>query len=420
MFRGMWKFVVLISEAIRAALAAMRANGIRTLFSLLGVTIGIFSIIAVYSVVDSLESSVRKSVAFLGSDVLYVEKWPWLFDHDYPWWKYYKHPYPSYSEFKFLRENIKNASYLAISAEKQNRTFKAGSSSTSGSFKGVSFEFDKVREIPIAEGRYFRYQESEAGAKVAIVGHDIAQDLYPGQDPIGKFVSFKGIKFAIIGVLERQGRSMVSFQSNDNVVMIPFNAYSKIVNTKSGFMSGPTLLVKGLPSDPKLTKLEGELTGFLRGRRGLRPQSENTFAINKVEMVAKQITKIFEAIGIAGTIIGSFALLVGGFGIANIMFVSVRERTNLIGIEKSLGAKNYYILAQFLSEAIFLSIIGGLMGMILVYFITFLKLDGLELVLSAKNIIVGISISAFIGIVSGIAPAITASRMNPVDAIRSK
>jgi putative ABC transport system permease protein len=179
-------------------------------------------------------------------------------------------------------------------------------------------------------------------------------------------------------------------------------------------------VVKGKPEDEGLVELEAEIVGLLRTKRGLKPTQTTNFSINRPEAATKAVSGLFGVITIAGWVIGSFSILVGGFGIANIMFVSVKERTNLIGIQKSLGAKNYFILFQFLFEAIFLSLIGGLVGIGLVYLLSFISLGSLDIILSPQNIILGLSVSSIIGVAAGIIPALGAARMDPVEAIRSK
>ncbi|RZL04714.1 MAG: FtsX-like permease family protein, partial [Hymenobacter sp.] len=187
-------------------------------------------------------------------------------------------------------------------------------------------------------------------------------------------------------------------------------------------MSGPSpqLGVKGRDDDPGLLNLEAEMQGDMRSIRGLKPREEDNFALNRPEMIADAIGKLFSVIGVAGAIIGSFAMLVGGFGIANIMFVSVRERTNIIGIQKSLGAKNYFILFQFLFEAVFLCLMGGATGIFLVWLLTFFPLGDLTLFLSASNISLGLMVSVLIGVLAGIIPAVLAANLDPVIAIRAK
>ena len=259
----------------------------------------------------------------------------------------------------------------------------------------------------------------EGGRNVALIGADIADNLFPGQDPIGKEFKLKGMRFKVIGVMEKQGENMMGIPGNDKNAIIPYSAFMKIFPTGPDGLE-PAIAVKGLETDIGLMDLEYEIRGVMRSLRSLKPRDEDNFALNRPELLADAITGLFQIIGVAGWIIGGFSILVGGFGIANIMFVSVKERTNIIGIQKSLGAKNYFILLQFLFEAVFLSLIGGGLGILLVLGITLIPQDALEIILSAKNISLGLTVSVIIGLLSGIIPALMASRLDPVVAIRSK
>jgi putative ABC transport system permease protein len=232
-------------------------------------------------------------------------------------------------------------------------------------------------------------------------------------------MSLRGKKLTIIGVLKRQGTNLVGMPSSDITCYIPFKTFSQFFKIKNGWIE-PVIAVKGMEEDLKLLNLENEIRAMMRSRRGLKAFQEDNFAINRPELIAKAITNIFDVVSLAGAIIGSFSILVGGFGIANIMFVSVKERTNQIGIQKSLGARNSFILNQFLSEAVFLSLIGGLAGLFLVYTLSFIPSESFEIVITTKNILKGIGLSVAIGLIAGIAPALRAAGMNPVEAIRSK
>ncbi|MCC2545911.1 ABC transporter permease [Hymenobacter sp. BT175] len=412
-------------ESFRFAWQALRSNLLRTILSLLGVTIGIFAIITVFTVVDSLEASVRKSMNFVGTKVIYVMKMPWDFSsNDYPWWKYFQRPVPTVREFRELQRMLgPNNNGIAIFASAGGNVFKVGSNSLSGcNLQGVSFDFRRVSEVNIAEGRYFTPQEIDGARPVAIIGADVAENLFPNGNAVGQEFKTRGRRFAIIGVMEKEGKNMLGAPSNDTNSLIPFGTFTKMFALSTNGLSGitPLIAVKGREEDQGLLDLEYEMKGAMRNIRSLKPREEDNFALNRPEMFAELITNLFSVIGIAGAIIGSFAILVGGFGIANIMFVSVKERTNIIGIQKSLGAKNYFILFQFLFEAIFLCLIGGGAGILLVYLVTLLPQDALPLFLSASNLTLGLTVSVVIGVLAGIIPAVLASNLDPVIAIRSK
>ncbi len=413
-------FLKLVFESIRFAISALRENLLRTILSLLGVTVGIFSIISVLTVVDTLNTSIQRSLSFLGDKVVYVQKWPWGFGGgEYQWWKYMKRPQPTLNEFKFLKERLTWAEAVSVFDVRGGLTAKYQSNSLgSVNAMGITYEHNRIAELDIAQGRYFTPQEAERGANVAIIGHTIAQEVFKGADPVGKTMKLGGFKFMIIGVFARQGENLFPTPSNDDVCMMPYPSLAKMFASSSRGLN-PNICLKGRPDDPNLTELEGEARGLMRAQRRLKPKQEDNFALNRSDAAAEFIQTVIGVLKVAGWCIGSFAILVGGFGIANIMFVSVKERTNLIGIQKSLGAKNYFILLQFLFEAIFLSLIGGMAGLGLVSLLSFLSTDTFIIILTPANILIGLGVSSVIGVLSGIIPAIIASRLDPVVAIRS-
>jgi len=415
-------FLRLILESLFFSFNAIIANPIRTFLSLLGVTIGIFTIIAVLSLVDSLEDSIQDSLDFLGTDNLRVEKWPWEFDNPgYEWWKFWKRPHPTYKEYAFLKENIKNAEAVEILVFRDGLTIKyLNNSSSEVNLTGIVYESKEINDYKILSGRYYTENETILGSNYVIIGYKIMEDLFKNSDyAIGKEIKIKGVKFRVIGVFEEEGESFVGGNSSDRMMTVPFNSFKKIYRVgKKG--SNAAMIIKGNSElDPGLENLEYELRGLLRARRGLKPTEDENFAINRPEYLTGFISAIFSTISIAGWVIGSFSIFVGGFGIANIMFVSVKERVPIIGLQKSLGAKNYFILMQFLFESSFLSIIGGVIGLIFVFLITFIDLGSFDLRISLTNVILGISISTIIGVFAGLIPAIFASRLDPVEAIRS-
>ncbi len=415
----------LIGESFAFAWKALKSNLLRTVLSLLGVTVGIFAIIAVFTLVDSLEKNIKSSFDFLGTGVIYVGKWPFTADAngEFKWWEYWRRPTPSVNEYKFLNANLKNKSAISIYAARGNSIIRKGSNSIGQvGLRGAGDGYDEIFEVNLDAGRYFTMDEVEAGRSMAILGYEVAQALFPnGRNPEGEEIKVKNMRFKVIGVMKREGQSFLGTPSNDYTVLIPYNAFRKLYQTGTGAWNElqSSIGIKGYETDLGLVELENEVKGLLRGRRGLRPSDKDNFALNRPEAIANAIGQLFDVVGIAGWIIGGFSILVGGFGIANIMFVSVKERTSIIGLQKSLGAKNYFILFQFLFEAIFLSLIGGLGGILLVFLLTFLPFGSLEVGLSFKNIVLGLGVSSVIGLIAGIVPAAVAARLDPVIAIRA-
>ncbi|WP_051633161.1 ABC transporter permease [Thermonema rossianum] len=412
-------YSLLFWESFSFAVQSLRANWLRTTLSLFGVTIGVFAIITVFTVVDSLERSIKESLNFLGKDVLYIQKWPWAFGPDYPWWKYVNRPVNTYEEYEFLARYAKQASAVALFTGRGGAVLQSGSLSIEDvTLRGVSYSYSEVANVDLAEGRYFLPHEMANGLNVAIIGYEIAQTLFPNRSAVGKDIRLKGRKLRVIGVMKREGANFLGAPSSDKTCIMPFFFFAKIYKVgKDG--REPVIALKGKEEDAGLVRLEAEARGLMRRKRALRPTEEDNFAINRPEFLTNQLNAIFGVLNVAGGVIGSFAMLVGAFGIANIMFVSVKERTPIIGVQKSLGAKNFFILNQFLFEAIFLSIFGGLIGLFLVWLVSFVPLGSLELRLTAGNILRGVLISAVVGVVSGIIPAWTAARLDPVKAIRA-
>lgn len=411
-------FLRLFRESILFALNALVVNKLRALLSLLGITIGIFAIITVFTVVDSLEQNLRNSVQSLGNDVVFVEKWPWTFEDNYPWWKYMNRPLPDYSETDEIIRKCNGAQAVAFAISTQATIKHKSNSIENVSIICASHQYDKVKNFEIAEGRYFSDIESSAGRPVAIIGDVLAKALFPNQNPLGQTIKIHGARAVVIGVFKKEGESILG-GSPDTQVLVPVNYARSLIDIRSENLD-PSIMVRTKPGVSNEDLID-ELTGLMRSIHKLKPLAEDDFALNQTSLISNQFDSLFNIIGIAGWIIGGFSILVGGFGIANIMFVSVKERTNIIGIQKSLGAKNYFILLQFLFESVFLSLIGGVIGLLIVYIITQVAGDsfGMEITLSRSNIILGFTISILIGVVSGFVPAYSASQLDPVEAIRA-
>ena len=411
----------LILESFTFAFNSLKVNKLRTFLSLLGITIGIFAIISVFTVIDSLERFIRNSLDSMGSNMVYIQKWPWMppeGESEYPWWRYLNRPVPEFEETEEILKrgkSVEDAAYLFGFS----RTAQAGSDKMDNvSIMASSYGMLNVWNLKVDRGRYFTENEMRSGAPVTVIGAEIAEKLFPGLDPVNRTVKIQGTKFLIIGTYEKKGQDAFGTSMDKNIHISAVKSFYMIdVRNRD---RGQTICVKAKPNIDS-GKFIAELEGIMRNLRQLKPLEENDFALNEVSLVANQFDQFFVVFNMAGWIIGGFSILVGGFGIANIMFVSVKERTKIIGIQKSLGAKKYFIMLQFLFEAVFLSLFGGILGLIIVFILTFVVSQAfdMDLFLTQKNILLGIFVSAFIGFVSGLIPAWNASRLDPVEAMRS-
>jgi putative ABC transport system permease protein len=409
---------VLFKESLLFAWQSLSANKLRSFLSLLGITIGIFAIILVFTIVDGLENNIRGSIQSLGNNVVYVQKWPWIFGPEYPWWKYINRPTPQYEELAELQKRCHTTDAIAFRLGAR-RTLKYRSNSIQNAVvAGISHEFYRIKNFDLSSGRYFTQNETDAGYRLVVIGASIAEGLYPNEDPVGKEIRIAGLKATVIGVIKKEGESLLGM-SFDYQVICPFNFARYILDVHSE-NADPTIYAKARPNISNAEMID-ELTGAMRAIRKLKPMAEQNFALNETSLLSQGFDALFEIIGTAGWIIGGFSILVGGFGIANIMFVSVRERTNLIGIQKSLGARNIFILFQFLGESVMLSTIGGFFGLLITFVVTQLGKGAIDMDISltGTNIILGFTISVLIGIISGFIPAYSASQLDPVEAIRT-
>jgi putative ABC transport system permease protein len=411
-------YLRLLKESFGFAVNALRNNKLRTLLSLLGVTIGIFSIIAVLAAVDSLDRKIKGDLSSLDKNSIYLMRFSFG-PTDVPDWKRDQFPDVTYEEFEYLKKSLNDLEAICFQMFTRNENVKyEGRTVSSVNIGPTTYELEDVQKLEFQEGRFFNESESNAGTSVIVLGHEIAKNLFDNAMPLGKKVRLYGQKFTVIGVMKKKGAGIFD-DDVDTSVYIPVNFLRNLYGDNSDLIT-PAILMKP-NKGVDMEAFKGELSQKLRRFRGVKEGEIDNFFINVFSGFTDFLDGIVSGLRFGGIIISIFSFLVGGFGIANIMFVSVKERTNLIGIQKSLGAKNKFILLQFLFEAIVLCVIGGLIGIVLVWLITLVLSSALdfEFVLSFSNIMLGFWLSVIVGVIAGIIPAFTASRLDPVEAIRS-
>ncbi len=410
-------FFRLLKEGFIFAFNSVIVNKLRTFLSLFGITIGIFSIISVFTVLDWMEKSIRDSISSMGDNVIYVNKWPWGLDLNLKWWDIIKWPVVSKDDYQAVLNRSTKTATACFSVMQSKQIKYKKNLANDARIEAVTHEFENIRSFEIENGRYFSPEESASGKNVAIVGAVIAERLFDKADPVGKQITIAGKKTNVIGVFKKEGKGGISDSGMDELTLVPMNFAKTFINMRNNFLDA-TLMIKAKEGDP-VQELSDETIMILRAARRLQPNEINNFSVNRASLISQSFDGVFAGINIGGWLIGGFAILVGGFGIANIMFVSVRERTNIIGIQKALGAKRFFILQQFLVESVLLSVIGGILGVIMIFIATIIinYLYELNMYLTLANILLAIFISGIIGVVAGYAPAYAAAKMNPVDAM---
>lgn len=407
-------------SSFKMAIEEFRSNKLRTFLSLFGVTIGIFCIISVLSTVNSLEQAIQKDIKSLGSNTVYIDKWEYSGGPDFPWWKYIKRPEPRFEEMEALRKKVTTASHVAFEMDIMDNVEYEDNLYSGIVYYGVSEGFTDIQNVEVVLGRPLQQSDYDFSSNAILMGNEVAENLFGNPlKAIGREVQVKGGKTALVaGLIKKQGKSIIGGWEFDKSIIMSRGFFKTLIPEK---WANPKIIVKAKDNVP-MAAMKDELQGAMRSLRKLKPTQQDDFSLNDVDAFSQFASDIFGNVNKGGWAIAVLSLVVGMFGVANIMFVTVRERTSQIGLKKALGAPSSTILTEFLLESAFLCILGGAIGLLLVFILTqiFTAALGFPIFISFDIMIMAISICVLVGVIAGIVPASIAAKMDPVVAIRSK
>lgn len=412
----MRKTLNILASSLHQTWNELKLNKTRTALSLTGVAFGIFCIIGVLATVNSLERNIQDQLKSLGSNTIYIDRWIYGGGSSVPFWKLRARPVMKYEEKSLIIERSELLDKITFLLQSQTNVGYKDALINSITMYGIDEDQMSIQPFEFEAGRYLSASEFNSGSAVCMLGYQNAEDLFGiAESAVGKMIDVKGRKVRVVGVIKKQGKNFVGWDF-DNSVMLPYK-YSKLLVDDQRM--NPIFIAKG-KENVSVSAFTEELRGIMRQIRKLSPREEDNFALNSVEALSKQLSASFVTFNVVGAIIGGISLIVGMFGIANIMFVTVKERTSVIGLKKAIGAKKKTILIEFLMEAMLLCIAGGLFGLFFVYLLTLLLSGPLNfpVYVSAPMIFITIIICLAVGILAGIIPASRAAKMDPVVAIR--
>ncbi|MDX9924694.1 MAG: ABC transporter permease [Ignavibacteriaceae bacterium] len=410
----MKNFLYELKESLLISLYAIRANKVRSMLTTLGIIIGVTSVVLMSTAIKGIDNAFQQGVSSLGSDNLYIDKWAW-FNNDIPWWEMRNRKNLDMDDFKKYEDLAKLPAAVAPTIW-TNKKIKFKERNVEGiMISGTTYNYINTTNLSFESGRFFNDFESRGARNVAVIGFTVAKQLFPLGNGLGQEIKIGDVKFKVVGVLDEQGSWVMGNFNPDNQVFIPIDCVFKYFQGER--MRSITINVRA-PNSTSVEAVKEEAIGIMRRVRGLSYAEDNDFSINQQEGLLTTINQTIGVIQIAGLFITGLALFVGAIGIMNIMFVSVKERTREIGVRKAIGAKNRTILTQFIMEAAIICLIGGMIGLGIAVTLSMIVNQYLPTAVQADAVILAVVISLLTGILSGFAPAYTASKLDPVEALR--
>jgi len=413
-----------ILEGLKMSYKAIWSSKMRSILTMLGVATGIFAITGILTMVNSLQSSITSNLSALGNTTIFVHHWPWA-EGGEEWYKFVNRPKVSYRDFIRLKSDLENVNAVGYEVTARGQSVQAqGRSASMIDVVGITNDMGKVKELNFSQGRFFSELESHLGKNICILGYNIAESLFPSSAAVGKYVRVGKKRLLVIGVMAKQGGSFFpGMPSEDDRVYVPYKTLPSMYNLYDRKIDKVITIKASEYKD--LPQVEESTSAIMRASRGLKPRMEDNFAINKQEALMKRFESIFGYLETGGWVISIFSILIGGFSIGNIMYISVKERTNEIGVQMALGSSRDFVLFQFLAEAIILCLIGGLLGILITLGLgsliqAFLSRTDLSLqvAFALEDLGIGLFVAFLIGLLAGLVPASMAARLDPVVAIR--